>query len=66
MTNEVEALHCALETASAFEVIARQHRKQAGRMLAQLQHDHPNDWRTITGLDPLTADLLLDYARTER
>lgn len=63
MTNPLpEAIRACLDTAHELDVLAHDHRRQAGQLLARLKHDHPFAWFDMTGIDQPTGEMLIARA----
>lgn len=62
MTDTAQQITEALTQAAALDDAAREHRKTAGRLLAQARGEHPTgaQWYTSAGLDMRSAELLIE------
>lgn len=60
--NQVSLIKATLAQAHELDMMAREMRKKAGNLLAELREERPRDWAAACDLDHRTAVLLVQIA----
>jgi len=61
--NQVALIKATLSQAHDLDAMARELRRKAGHLLAELREERPRDWAKACNLDHRTAVLLVQIAR---
>lgn len=61
-TEHAKHIRQALREASRHDEAARQHRREAGWLLAELRAEQPREWHRLVGIDYRSGELLIELA----